>query len=75
MVVLGSVQLPKIEVSQYGKSGAKTLKEFSEELIKGDVHIVKDKCFGSILVMQGDLADALLLGMVGMWSPRRMGCT
>lgn len=33
----------KIDVSQYGQNGAKTLKEFSEELIKGDVRIVKDK--------------------------------
>lgn len=31
------------EVNQYGRSGAKTLKEFSEQLIKGEVHIVKGK--------------------------------
>ena len=37
------------EVSQYGQNGAKTLKEFSEQLIKGEVHIVKGKQLGKIL--------------------------
>lgn len=32
-----------VDVNQYGRSGAKTLKEFSEQLIKGEVHIVKGK--------------------------------
>jgi hypothetical protein len=36
-------------VRQYGQNGAKTLKEFSEQLIKGEVHIVKGKQLGKIL--------------------------
>jgi len=33
----------RVDVRQYGQNGAKTLKEFSEQLIKGEVHIVKGK--------------------------------
>lgn len=41
MMQLRYATLPKVK--QYGKNGAKTLKEFSDQLIKGEVHIVKGK--------------------------------
>lgn len=71
--------LEKVEVSQYGQNGAKTLKEFSEELIKGDVRIVKDKQLWQHEAVLPDFcyssAAMLFQGMVlATWSQRHPVC-